>query len=132
MRFDILAQLLQDAGLGTQGQTIFIHHMDVSATSGILLRAPLEGIKNDYNLPGYHKTKIQVIVRGLIQADGDALAARVSNTLTFYNRIFLNPDNSFAMQVNHICPASLPIIYPRSPAKEIEWSITFETCYVLP
>jgi hypothetical protein len=133
MRLDILAQVLVDAGLGTIGTDIFMHRMDANAVRGILLRNPIDGVAVDPTLPKYYKSALQAIVREETQAAGDAKAAAIIAALTFYNREFRAPTAPFAliMQVKQLYPTKLPIIYPRSVGRGIEWSCNFHADYVL-
>lgn len=132
MRLDILAQLLEDTGLGVQGQSIFIHRMDAECTKGILLRLPIAGVETDFNLPDYYRAEFQAIVRAQIQAEGDVLAKSVTAALTFYNRDFFDTNGVFQLQVKQMYPAKLPIVYPRSDGHGIEWSLNFCAAYVQP
>jgi Bacteriophage minor capsid protein len=130
MRLDLLAQYLQDQNLGVQGQTIFVHRMPANVTEGILLRAPLAGVKIDWNLPGYLKHEIQVIVRANVQDRGDTLAKQVSDALTLYRRTFNDATGAKAMFVHQMLPNALPIVYPRAAnGQEIEWSINIDCNY---
>lgn len=132
MRMDLLAQVLQDAGLGVIGDDIFIHRMNAEVSQGIMLKMPIAGIPTMPELPGYFKTDFQIIVRAADQLTGDDLAARATAALTFYSRDLTNDDGSFAMQVKQLYPIKLPIIYPRSPGYGTEWSVNMHIDYVLP
>lgn len=125
MKLDILAALLQTAGLGTIGTDIFMHRMEATCARGILLRNPIDGILVDNNLPGYHKTAIQAIIREDTQAVGDTRAKLVMAVLTMGRRDF------DGMQIKQMYPTKLPIVYPRSVGRGIEWSINLHADYVL-
>jgi Bacteriophage minor capsid protein len=131
MRLDILANLLVTAGLGQLGSTIFIHRMDESVGNGLLLKAPIAGIPTIPELPGYYKAPFQIIVRNLVQADGDALAAQATQVLTITEQSFNNLDGTFAMQIKQMYPTRLPIVYPRSTGNYTEWSINMHADYVM-
>ena len=135
MRLDIIAQILADAGLGTIGganPTIFVTRMPSECTIGIMLRSPLDGVPVDANLPNYFHHHIQVVIRHNEQVAGDALAAQVQKTLTFYNRKFLDNDGKLVMQINHLFPVTLPRVYPTLDSLSIEWSMDMNTNYVMP
>lgn len=132
MRIDLLAKILQDAGLGTMGQDIFIHRMNSEVHQGIMLKLPIAGIPTMPELPGYFKCDFQIIVRAVDQATGDQLAANAAKALTFYERDLTNDDGSFAMQVKQIYPIKLPIVFPRSTGHGTEWSVNMHIAYVLP
>ena len=131
MRLDIIAGLIQTAGLGVMGQNIFIHRMGAEVVEGILLKLPIDGITTDFDLPGYYKTTFQVIVRARLQADGDTLAKALTELLTIYSTDYNDPTSgNFALQIKQMFPAKLPIVYPRSDGQGIEWSLNLYACYV--
>lgn len=133
MILEFLAKDLQDAGLGTIGTDIFIHQIDENVVKGIVLRLPIAGIPTDYNLPGFYHATIQVIARSALQVEGDAMAASIKRALTsLQRRVYLNPDDSFAMQLNQMYLEKLPIVYPRSTGYSKEWSLNFYACFVIP
>jgi hypothetical protein len=132
MKLEILAQLIQDAGLGTIGEDIYVHSMPADVTSGVLLRDPLAGTKVDPGLPGYYRSRLQTIVRAPDHASGKTRSEAVAKVLEMGKRIFNNADGSLAMQVNYIYLEQLPIVYPWTPANVLEWSLNFVTSYVEP
>jgi hypothetical protein len=132
MRLDLLAQVLADASLGAIGTSIFVYRMNADCKQGIMLREPLIGVPVDPNLPNYFKHNVQVIVRAPDQATGDALAKNAMKALTFYNRMFFDGDNNLQMQVNHLFPKILPVVYPRLDGQGIEWSVDMDANYVMP
>ncbi|MCK1543422.1 hypothetical protein IVB12_16010 [Bradyrhizobium sp. 179] len=132
MKLEILAQLLQDAGLGTIGTDIYVHSMPADVRKGILLRDPLAGTKVDPGLPGYYRSRLQAIVRAPAHAEGKTLSDAVAKKLEMGKRIFNNDDGSLSMQVNYIYLEQLPIVYPWTPANALEWSLNFVTSYVEP
>lgn len=132
MNLKILAQLLEDAGHGTQGEDIFIASMPADVTKGILLKDPLSGTKIDPGLPGYYRSRLQAIVRAPAHEEGDTLAKAVAKTLEMGKRIFNDADGKLLMQVNYIYLEQLPIVYPWTPANVLEWSLNFVTSYVEP
>lgn len=133
MKLELLAQVLEDAGLGTIGTDIFVHRMDAECPRGIMLRDPLDGTPVDPNLPGYYRSKLQAIVRATAQADGDTLSKQVGRALKMFNRRFTDPvSGELLLKINHIYPSQLPITYPRMEGQGIEWSLNFVTSYVQP
>ena len=132
MRIDLIAQIIEDEGLGTIGVDIFAYRMDADCHQGILLRAPLDGVPVNVELPNYFKHSLQVVVRSPDQQTGDALAAALQKLLTIYNRVFLDDSGALLMQLNHLVPRTLPRVYPRLDGQGIEWSMDFNTNYVMP
>jgi hypothetical protein len=123
MRLDIIAKILEDAGLGVQGQSIFIHRMGEEVAQGILIRVPIVGTPVNPELPDYYKGEVQVIVRASTQAVGDGLAKQVMDLLTIYNRDFYDAQGVFQFQIKQMYPMKLPIVYPRSTGYATEWSM---------
>jgi hypothetical protein len=116
------------------GVTTYIDAMPADESTAILVRAPLQGIPVDHNLPGYYKTSIQVIVRAQKHDRGDALAKAVTDALTTHQRKVYPADPARylpTITLNHMLPETLPIKYPRSDGNGIEWSINFTVAYVM-
>jgi minor capsid protein len=132
MKLEYLAQVLQDAGLGTIGTDIFVDYMPAEVTKGVVLKNPLAGTPVDPNLPDYYRTRLQAIVRAPTRDVGNELSDRVGKALKMFNRKFYDLNGKLAMQINHIYPAQLPIVYPYTPGNVIEWSLNFVTSYVQP
>lgn len=133
MRLDLLAKELESLNLGTTSGPavdIFVHRMSEECAEGILLRNPLDGVPIDQNLPGYHKSGLQAIVRGKVQSAGDIKSKAVVHALTMYRRNFYENGN-LAMEVKQLYPTKLPIVYMRSDGRTIEWSLNFHADYVL-
>lgn len=120
-------KILEDAGLGTAGKDIFLFELPADVPEGILIRLPLTGVKVHHEIPGYHTTEIQVIVRSQKQSVGHAKADRVMAALTSYHRIVTDPETGEEIEVKQMLPETLPIRYPRSDGNGIEWSINFKT-----
>lgn len=121
---EALAQLLQDTGLGVQGENIFVHMMPSSVSQGILLLSPLSGVPIDHELPGYRKTSFQAIVRHTSHASGKALAEQMSNALSLVNTTLSGYDVKF------ILPRHEPVVFPVSEGDFLEISVNFEAVYV--
>lgn len=132
MKLELLAKVLQDAGIGTIGTDIFVHAMPAEVKQGVMLRNPLAGTKVDANLPDYYRTTLQAIVRDTGHAAGDVKAKTVAAALKMFNRKFFDDGGGLVMKVNHIFPEQLPIVYPHTPSNSIEWSLNFVTSYVQP
>lgn len=130
MKLNILSKKLQDAGLGVEGQSLFLYELPGTVAEGIVIKSPLDGIKIDHELTNFFKTPIQVIVRSSSHASGELLAAKISDLLsTEQSDIWTDGTNS--IRINYCRLVSLPIRYPRSDGNGIEWSLNFDFCYVL-
>lgn len=121
-----LAKYLEDQGVGTRGQDIFVHLMPEGVTLGVLLLMPLTGAIVDHELPGYRKHRFQAIVRCRTQEieTGEALAWRV------YNTLYVEGVRIGNLSVKHFYPIHEPVFYQRSEGNMVEWSINFDACYV--
>ncbi len=133
MNLELIAAALVKEGLGIIGEDIFMHRMEQNCPKGILLKLPIDGIRIDQNLPRYHKTALQAIIRDISQEAGDAKAALVTAALTMSRRDFRATVAPYGllMQVKQMYPTRLPIVYPRSDGRGIEWSVNLHADYVL-
>lgn len=132
MKLELIAKVIEDANLGVIGQTIFVNSMPAEVQKGVVLKNPLAGIDISPYLPGYYRGRLQAIVRAPTHEDGDNLAELVGRSLKMFNREFRDTDGSLLLKVNHIFPAQLPIVYPHTPSRSIEWSLNYVTSYVQP
>lgn len=133
IRFDLLGKLLSDANIAVEGKSLFIHRMPADCDVGVLIRLPLEGVPVDEYLPGFYKTKFQVIVRESDQKAGDSKSDDIIATLRSLKKRELTENGVLAMTVNQIYLLSLPIVFPRSEdSQSLEWSINFMGSFALP
>ncbi|WP_297478392.1 minor capsid protein [Ferrovum sp.] len=119
-----LADLLQQNGLGIQGQTIFINQMPVETPLAVMLRTPLSGTKVNYELPGYYKTNFQLIARADGFENGKALSDSVTAALT------LVETQVETMYFKYCRPMTLGIPFPVSKGNLIEISTMFECIFI--
>lgn len=122
MILEALAGVVQTAGLGVPGKTLFIHTIPSNVKSGIGLLMPLDGIAIDSELPGYRKGKVQAIVRHVEHALGATMANSVMDALTFLNR------DLTGIHVHYCRPRHEPIVFPKSTGDLLEFSINFDIC----
>ena len=139
MNLDVIAKILVDAGVGQLGQTagnnatpIFKNRMPATCTNGMVIRTPLEGIRVDNYLPGYFRTKFQIIVRSGVQAQGDAISKAVMAALKNERRMtYTDQNDAFLMQINYLVVDQLPIVYTRDDSGLNEWSLNFRISYCM-
>lgn len=126
---DHFINLIDNAGLGQSGKTLFKHQMPAECERGILLRFPLEGVKYDMELPGYHDFDLEVIVRAKEISDGEMFAEQVVDVLkTNRRRTFNNLATGLPeLLVNFMAPRTLPIGFPRLEGNGREWSVAMHT-----
>lgn len=134
MIWDILQTKLEAAGLVSEAQgSFFVEEMPADVRIGVMLRAPLSGILIDPHLPGYYRTKLQVIVRHIDPVEGARLADAVQKTLEVQavEKHEATPERG-EVQINLFQPIALPIRYPRLEGGTIEWSLNYEASFTLP
>ncbi|WP_038345714.1 minor capsid protein [Acinetobacter sp. A47] len=77
---------INDIGLASQEENLFIHLMPNSISSGVLLSNPSEGMKINYEIKGYYNTEFRVVVRAEAYAAGNLLMQQISSSLTTSER----------------------------------------------
>jgi len=121
-----LANLIQDNGLGRQGETLFVHMLPAEAERGILLRTPLSGTPIDYELPGYYKAQFQLIVR-IPAADYEAGEQLVNDVIASLTMSETQVEEVF---FNYSRPRTKPTPFPLSKGNLIEFNVMFDCCFV--
>lgn len=117
------ADILQDDGLGIQGQDIFIFMIPMEATRGLLLRNKLRGTHIDYELPGFHKTFFQLIARAPAYQEGEQLIESAIVSLTMMEK------QLSGMYVRYCRPKTMPVAFPLSDGNLIEFGVDFEIAF---
>lgn len=131
MNLEVVAQILQDANLGRIGQDIFIHYMPAETKRGIMLRLPLTGVEVNHYMPGFYKSRFQVIVREQRIEAGETLSHAVVKALyTDLRTEYVTPRGENLL-VHYIHHDSWPIVYPLSDGNAREWSINFDCCFAI-
>lgn len=125
MNLEMIADKLQDDGVGRQGVTLFINSMPAECVVGVLLRPPYIGTPIDYELPGYRKTKFNAAVRGRTYSEALALSQRVMESLTF------SDVEMTGVSVKYVRPMAEPVSFPTSEGASIEFLMIFEAVYVI-
>lgn len=120
-----LAQRLEDQGVGVQGKSIFAYMMPAAATTAVMVRNELSGTRINHQLPGYFKTRVQVIARGPDYVTAEALMTRAIAALTLPADTVLG-----TMTFNFCRPETLPSAFPLSGGNLIEFNTYFEVCFV--
>jgi|SaaInlStandDraft_7_1057024.scaffolds.fasta_scaffold36118_4 hypothetical protein len=119
------ANYIQSNGIGTVGRDIFLYNMPDSINVGILFTSSLSGTKIDHELPNYRKRNFQIIVRSDNYVDGLAISESIMGVLDFANT---DVDNYF---VKFVRPRTEPVVYPVSEGDYIEFSLNFETVFII-
>src|SRR5690606_41365013 len=108
---DAVVDLLQAAGLGQPGSTIFKFHAPERVKKCLLVLDPLEGFQLDEDLPGYLKGSFQVVVRDTDYQSAMTVAKQVSDALNLH-RLNVNGIEIKRMRATHA-----PIAYRIPTAK---------------
>lgn len=120
-----LADRLEAAGLGSKATTIFINQMPIECKSGILLREQLTGTKVNYELPGYYRTKFQLVIRANGYDAGDLHAKNVVTALTVQNQ------QIGEMHFIYMRPITMPVVYPISKGNLLEIAVEFDVAFTV-
>jgi hypothetical protein len=127
MRLEAFAALLQEAGLGKAGSTLFCYFMPDDVRQGIVLRIGLIGSPIDHELPGYRpQGTFQLITRAQSYDTAFDLAESAAAVLTLVNEPL-----GTEYHVNFSRARHEPIIYPRSAGANLEAVINFDINYVV-
>lgn len=118
-----VAQLLETSGVGVQSKTIFINMIPESASRGILLRNKLQGTVINYELPGYYKTKFQLIVRSNSYSDGEALMNQAVAALT------VSETQVGPMYMRFMRPYTQAVVFPLSKGNLLEFALDFDVAF---
>lgn len=130
MIFDILEQKIIDVNLGTPGSSLFRNFMPADCLQGVLLRAPLAGIAVDPTIIGWHKSRMQVVVRHTDPVDGYDYAMKVIKALTFQgNDVYPRNQERGEARLMLFFPETLPVQFPLLEGNAIEWSVHFKTAF---
>lgn len=124
MNLEGVAQILQAAGVGVPGQTIFVNFMPADK-KGMLLRQGFGGTPIDPELPGYRKSSFMLIVRDKQYQAGKALIDAAMASLT------LEDVSAGGMKINYMRPRNEAFVYQPSPGSNIEFTTNIDCSYVI-
>jgi hypothetical protein len=121
-----IVTMLEDAGLGAAGRTIFVNMMPAECEDGILVRQYFGGTKIDHELPGYRKTTFMLICRSKDYERAETLIEQAVTALTIKEETerdgivwkFMRPDTE-------------PFVYPLSVGGLLEFQVNIDAAYVL-
>lgn len=132
MIWDIIETKLQTAGLTVPKVSCFREFMPAQVAQGVMMRSPLSGINVDPYMPGYHKTRLQLIVRHVDPQQGQLFASRIADALHVEGseRYGANAERG-PVEIKLFRLDQLPIFFPRLDGNGYEWSLNFETAFVL-
>lgn len=125
MNLEGVAEIIENAGVGQAGTTLFINFMPADAM-GILLRDPFGSTKIDYELPGMRQTAYMLVVRHKSYEVAKQLMADAVAAVTFDKEVVAG-----GMAIKYMRPRHEPLVYQPSPANNIEMITNIDCAYVL-
>lgn len=132
MIWDIIANKIEAAGLGSLEEDIFIQDLPADVRSGIGMFAPLTGIEISPYMPGFYKPDIRIIVRDFDVAAGIAKADRIMKILTVEGEeVYPATVERGRVVLKVFYPKQLPIQFPRQDGNGIEWALSFQTAFAV-
>lgn len=133
MIWDILQKKIEDAGIASEAaETLYLNEMPGDLKEGVMMRAPLSGVRIDPFIPGFYKPTLQFIVRHTRAVEGEKMAYRLMNALKIQaEETYPATDERGQVQLKVFFPRELPIQYPRLDGGTIEWSLNFTTAFTL-
>lgn len=130
MIFEILENKLVDAGLGVKGVSLFRNFMPADCQIGVLFRTPLTGVDIDPYIEGWHKDRMQAIVRHVDPVLGEDMAHEVIKTLLVNTpEIYPETPEYPETHISLFFPMAEPIQFPLLEGNCIEWSLNFKMAY---
>lgn len=130
MIFDILEAKLAATGLVSPGVTLFRSFMPAECPIGVMTRVPLQGIKIDINIPGWHRGSMQVVCRHTSPSLGKIFSDAMTKALIVECREHHPATAEHAeVALDLFFPETMPIFYPRLVGNEFEWSQTFRVVF---
>lgn len=129
MIYDILEEKLTSAGF-TPGENLFRNFMPADVEVGVMTRSPLTGININPTIPGWYRTKIQIITRHRDVVAGLDMATKVAKVL---NVEFIETHPATAERgeahISLFYPDTLPIQFPQLDGNGYEISQHFTTAF---
>lgn len=126
MSLEAIAAILEDAGLGIMGSSIFVHNIPASATNGILIRQLRGGAIIDPELPGWRRWTFMMIVRATELNTGMDLMRQAVEALSSENE---HVEQDLLWKYRR--PESEPMVYPLSSGANYELQVNIDACYVI-
>lgn len=114
---DAVVAIIQQAGLGVPGKTLFHTHMPANVPKGILVMARVPVMIDKYT--GLRKGPFQVIVRAATIVEAHALATQLMSALATEGKrqgpvrfLFIKPEHD-------------PLVFPRTEGGQFEASVNY-------
>ena len=123
MNLKPIATVLQDAGLGVFGVSLFINQMPMDCQEGYLLRNKLVGTPIDHELPGYFKTPFQLIARSKSHERGDEMIDQAREVLTMHDA------QVEELLIRRMHAVTLPVVFPLSKGNLLETTCDFDVVF---
>lgn len=125
MSLESIAALLEDAGLGVSGQTLFVNRMP-EAANGFLLRSGYSGDYINWDYPGWYEGDFLLTYRGPDYAEGKAKIEEAIEVLSL-------PHGGTVGDVyyNYMRPRTTPLAYPQSLSGNTEFAVHVDVSYIV-
>lgn len=124
MNLESIAALLEEAGLGVQGTSIFIHRMPENQ-AGFILREGYSGDWISYDYPGWREGDMLLTYRSNSYADGKAQIEAAMVALSYPYGVTVGD-----VKFNYMRPRTTPMVYPLSAGNNTEFAVHIDVCYV--
>jgi hypothetical protein len=125
MWIDEIAEYLEGKNVAGVPDQVYVGTIPAGMTLAVMLAGPQVGVKVDPDMPGYHKTSLQMVVRAATSSTAEELAQLVSDSLETETMTTIEK-----VRINHIRPRHLPIPFPRSGGDYYEAVVNFDLCFV--
>jgi hypothetical protein len=125
MNLETIASMLEDAGLGVSGQTLFVNRMPETAV-GFLLRDGYSGDYINWDYPGWRDGDFMLVYRGPSYSEGKAKIEEAMSVLSL-------PHGGLVGDVfyNYMRPRTTPLAYPQSNAGNTEFAVHIDVSYIV-
>jgi hypothetical protein len=120
-----VARHLKAQNVAPVGLNVYYSTIPPRVTSGAMVVPPIEGTPIDHELPGYHRTKMQIIARAKTAAEAEEIAQALSDAIDVEGLQLTG------VYFNYIRPYHMPVSYPRSDADLFEASVRFDVSMVV-
>lgn len=124
MNLESVALMLEEAGLGVQGESIFVHRMPETA-NGFILREGYGGDFINYDYPGWREGDLLLTYRSPSYADGKEKIALAMTTLSFPYGVTIGD-----VIYKYMRPRTTPMVYPQTAGSNTEFAVHIDVCYV--
>lgn len=121
-----IAEILEDAGVGTRGREIFVNFLPAPSREGILLRDPFGGMTIDHELPGFRQTDFMLISRANGYQASMELMTKAIDALGALKKV-----ERHGLYIHYMRARHEPFAYAPSPSGLVEMIVNIDSCWVI-